>query len=519
MAAATVGVASWGCGGSSASDSNDRDDAIVIDGSPSGPDADGCAGNETACPDGCANLETDPLHCGACAEVCPAEMASCTDGTCHAPLVTTWAEYFGAAAGGSTVYGVAVDAGGNTYVTGVMAGTVTFGGSALVSAGAGDIIVASFAPDGTHRWSERFGGSADDYGQGIAVADDKVYVTGGFSGSVDFGGGAVASAGGFDGVVLVLAASTGVVASHRQFGSPDDDALIDVAVDADANVTIAGAFDLGTLVLDGAHALTGLAARNAFVASFDAGGAVRWSRVLSTAATDLSGCYALAVDPSGNVVTVGGFSGSLDAGAGTLTSAGSLDGFVASYTSTGVLRFARPYGGIFLDSLDGVDVDAVGNIVVGGSYDFQIDITPDLELATGTDGANGFWVALDADGEFRAARGLTTTEVSIIADVAFDPDGDVVVAGKIDGTPSFGPDPGQDVGSVEILVAGFSATTGASTYLRTYGGTGFDEARAVAVTPGGAVAVGGNFVGTADLGTGPLVGVAAGNGFAMMIAP
>ncbi len=69
--------------------------------------------------------------------------------------VHLWSQHFGST---SSDYGesVATDASGNVFVTGRFFGTVDFGGGALVSAGNTDIFVAKYSPTGTHLWSQRF---------------------------------------------------------------------------------------------------------------------------------------------------------------------------------------------------------------------------------------------------------------------------------------------------------------------------------------------------------------------------
>ncbi|MGI4864742.1 MAG: T9SS type A sorting domain-containing protein [Janthinobacterium lividum] len=101
---------------------------------------------------------------------------------------------------------MAIDASGNVFVTGYFAGTVTFGSTVLTSVGVAgctgcllgtdDIFVAKFVPStGTWAWAQGGGGTGVDGGEGIAVSNGNVYVTGRLynsssnAGAVVFGGG------------------------------------------------------------------------------------------------------------------------------------------------------------------------------------------------------------------------------------------------------------------------------------------------------------------------------------------
>ena len=73
------------------------------------------------------------------------------------------------AARGSSGQGVAVDALDNIVVTGDFSRTTDFGGGGLVAVGSNDVFVAKYDSDGNHIWSHRYGGSAREYGKGVAV--------------------------------------------------------------------------------------------------------------------------------------------------------------------------------------------------------------------------------------------------------------------------------------------------------------------------------------------------------------
>ena len=70
----------------------------------------------------------------------------------------------------------------------------------------GDVLLAKFAPaDGRTLWAKCYGGQMDDYAQAVTIgAGDKILATGYYTYSSDFGGGLLASPGGFDSFIVKL---------------------------------------------------------------------------------------------------------------------------------------------------------------------------------------------------------------------------------------------------------------------------------------------------------------------------
>jgi hypothetical protein len=92
-----------------------------------------------------------------------------------------------------------VDSGGNTYITGYFQTTAVFGTTTLTSAGSLDVFVAKLDANGNFLWATRAGGTNTDYVQGIAVdSGGNYYVTGSFQTTVVFGTTTLTSAGGYD---------------------------------------------------------------------------------------------------------------------------------------------------------------------------------------------------------------------------------------------------------------------------------------------------------------------------------
>jgi hypothetical protein len=98
---------------------------------------------------------------------------------------------------------VVTDAADNVYVVGGFSKTTDFGGGTMTSAGGGDIVVAKLDPMLGYGWAKQFGDKLDQGAFGIALdRGGNIVITGGVSGTVDFGLGAVDAGGAFTGSVF-----------------------------------------------------------------------------------------------------------------------------------------------------------------------------------------------------------------------------------------------------------------------------------------------------------------------------
>jgi hypothetical protein len=239
-----------------------------------------------------------------------------------------WSKRFGDV-GDDRGYAVAVDRSGNVFVTGFFSGTADFGGGNLVSAGSGDIFLAKYDANGVHQWSRRFGDSDDQVGTAIAVdGSGNVFMTGDFAGTVDFGGGNLVSA--FDSYDIFLAKynANGVHQWSHRFGGVGFSGGSAVAVDGSGNVVVTGAFENG-VYFGGNASWVSAGQSDMFVARFSGVGVHQWSRGFGDTGRDNG--RGVAVDGSGNVFVAGSSEGPADFGGGDIAGSGSFDIFVAKY--------------------------------------------------------------------------------------------------------------------------------------------------------------------------------------------
>jgi len=424
-------------------------------------------------------------------------------------VVYTWAKAFGSAAS-DHARGVAVDASGNVYIAGHADGTIDFGGSPLTGAG---LFVASFTPDGAHRWSKRISAYNSTI-NGIAVdSNGNVYVTGYFHLTIDLGGGPVTAKGGTD-VFVASLTSKGAHRWSKAFGSAVGSSLSDydygqaIAADASGNVHVtgnhAGPIDFGGGPLPG---------NGAFMASFTATGAHRWSKALD----GLGGSYGggIAADAGGNVHVVGHFSGSLDLGGGPLTSNGPADAFVASYTSTGAHRWSKALSGPGGEYGFGVATDTAGNVHVTGYFAGSLDLGSGTMTSVDTD---AFVVSYTSTGAHRWSKAFGSSGYDYGRAITVDAADNVHVTGSYQSSIDLGGGAVPGKGAEDVFIVSFGST-GTYRWGRGHGGPGNDQGLAVAIDSSGRVYVTGHFFDALELGGGPMSGSGGYDVFLLQLAP
>src|SRR5438067_966372 len=282
--------------------------------------------------------------------------------------------------GGRCRVGVGGDAGGNVVIIGTAVGTVNFGGGPITANGY-TIVVAKFSPAGGHLWSRGFGDSFSNSGNAVAVdPSGNIAVTGAFSGPADFGGGTLFSSG-VDVFLAKLSPAGGHVWS-RHFGAVlAVHAGNGVACDGSGNVLVTGSFE-NSIDL-GAGWATSFAHKDMFVAKYSPAGGYLWSRLAGGLFDDAGS--GIAVDMSGKVVVTGTFQAAVNFGAGSLTSAGRTDIFVARYAADGTPLGAQRFGGADFDAGTAVAVDGGGRPVVTGAYRLGVDFGGTPLAAAGMD--------------------------------------------------------------------------------------------------------------------------------------
>jgi hypothetical protein len=270
------------------------------------------------------------------------------------------------------------------------------------------------------------------------------------------------------------------------------------------NLYLAGQFSGQTLFNSGQGqtSLTATGSQDVFLAKYDSAGNLAWSESLPGSGTSKATAGAIVVDPAGNLVVTGSFTGSVDfdpgAGKTTLTSKGSSDIFTAEYSPTGALLWARQAGGSSSDAGVGLAVDASGNVYTTGRFTDQGYFDPGSRSVTisGAGGSDAFVWKLTASGSYVWARDVGGTGSDVGNALALDSVGNVYVAGSFKSTVDFDPGSGtQQIttnGNADAFVLKLDSA-GAFQWVKTFGGAHDDMATAVAVDAAGNIYAAGTF--------------------------
>jgi PKD repeat protein len=281
-----------------------------------------------------------------------------------------WSKSFGSF-GDDIGYSVAFDGSGNVLVGGVFVGHVDFGGTTLVSNNnSPDMFLAKYTAGGQLVWAKSWGNGGTDTIYGVAVdATGNVFMTGAFSGTIDFGGGPLTAISASSDIVLAKFSATGQHVWSKRFGNGAQAVGYSVAADPLGNVAFTGYFQ--GIVNFGGGSIASHGQLDTFVAKYSATGTHLWSFALG--GTNADEGFGIAMDAGGNVVIVGTFQGTADFGTGPLTSSGSWDIVVAKYSAAGAPLWSKNLGGTNVDLAYSVAIDAAGNSTVSGYFQSTVD--------------------------------------------------------------------------------------------------------------------------------------------------
>jgi hypothetical protein len=339
----------------------------------------------------------------------------------------------------------------------------------------------SFCQTPNFEWGKMIGNNQNLYVYDNATdASGNVYLTGEYSGTVDFDPGTgsqtqtATGAGGRDIFILKLDA-TGAFGWVKTYGGTGVDFGQRIAVDNTGNVFVGGRFQ-NSVNFTGYGGFSSNGGYDGFLLKIDATATLQWVIDLSGGGTE--GFIGLTTDSSGNVFTTGFFNtatatlGGLNATSTPLTRAGSstnYDFFVARYNTDGEIFWSNATGAGYDEVPYNIALTNDNKVVtvgtfVGTSVDFNPGAASHLLYTNSNSTSTGFIQVLNASsGAFEWARSLGSSSNDAVFGVA-TANNNIYVTGYFSGsqgdfntTGSGGGDVINRIGAVDSFVAKYTS--------------------------------------------------------------
>ena len=280
-----------------------------------------------------------------------------------------WVQTYGGSENDS-VYDLTIDSSNNIIVAGIFRGTVNFGSGNIVSSGGIDAFVLKLNSSGTFQWVQTYGGTSSEFAYSVDVdSSDNLYISGEYSNTVDFGGGAETAEAGHCDIFILKLNSSGTFQWVETLGSFGNDRALHITADSSGNSYTTGEFTSTTNFGGGNVANNG--GFDIFVLKLNSSGTFQWVQTYGGTSNDRG--QNIQLDSSNNPIIVGQFQETTDFGSGNITSSGSTDIFVLKLNSSGTFQWVQTYGDSTGDSGTGVAVDSSDNILISGYFQGTVD--------------------------------------------------------------------------------------------------------------------------------------------------
>jgi hypothetical protein len=368
-------------------------------------------------------------------------------------LALSWGHNYGSPAA-DVGASMAVDSDGNVYTVGIFSGEIDFDPNpdnevilSVDSSGA-NLFVTKHSADGALVFAIQMESESYFSHLYIAVSEDGfIYVAGGFYEEVDFDpseNSQILSSNGFSDIFVLKLNQEGQLLWVNSYGSSDIETAHSLALDADGNVFITGYFRAAIDFNPGpdSYILSPIGGRNTYVLKLNTNGEFLWVAGLLGG---ISQGFSIALDNLGNSYTVGDFINIVDFNPGkeefTLQGSGGFAAFIVKLDSMGNFVWAKDFQGSIHNEPVSVDVNADGEILIGGFVSPGTDLDPGEEelYYEHTANLNLFLIKLSENGDLVWSTPIYNQYTSRIYAVSFGPDGAMYAVGYFNGDLDFNP--------------------------------------------------------------------------------
>lgn len=401
----------------------------------------------------------------------------------------SWATQSGGADAITQGKRIAVDASGNSYVTGFFSGEANFGQFSVTSSGTFDVFVAKTDADGNYLWVKRAGGSGQEEGMSIAADEfGNCYITGYHLQDAFFGSTLLSGSGVF---ISKLDPSGNWLWAQQVVGNTAQG--IDVDIDIEGNVLVTGDFENSASF--GTTILTSHGSSDIFVAKLNPMGGWIWAVNAGGTSSDVG--FGVDSDTNGSYYVTGGCFGSAVFGAIAISGYGNQDVFIAKLSNDGVWLWVNHGGGGDFDYGFDIVTDISGNSYAIGEIrgnaqfgDYTLYNNNEGEVFIAKLNHLGEWQWVETAGGIANDRGYG---------IACDSQDCVFITGDFNGTAEIGSYTLVSNGSTDIFVSKLDSQ-GNWLWAYSVGGGQNDSGYGIAVDSTDNCYLTGYFQGTADFG-------------------
>lgn len=352
-------------------------------------------------------------------------------------------------------YDLYISENGNIYITGHFLDTAHFGISSIISKGSVDAFVAKYDSSGNLIWIKSGGGVNDDIGRAVAVdSSENVYLAGTYDNNVTFGNFTDTTNNMFD-IFITKFDATGTPLWLKTITTTADDWVSDIAV-KNGNLIIVG-HSYGNLLIEGQQFTNSGVniSPDWFLVKYTTNGNFVWAKVFGDSNADFA--ESVFAHPNGNISVLGWYQGKCVIGNDTLSSAGSVDIYLAKFDGLGNAIKAKSYGGINDDRAFDLNIDEKGNALVAGWFWGNF----------GSLTSNGMWDALfmctDSLFNIKWLKKGGGTGQDFARGACWAPNGSVYFSGNFKLNSDFGGALAQSQGNYDFFLVKYSDVTNINT--------------------------------------------------------
>lgn len=346
--------------------------------------------------------------------------------------------------------GVCLDSMSNIYITGSFSGTTTLGGQTLTSNGATDIFIAKLNANGNLVWAKSLGSVSLDYAFDIdCESGGDFFITGGFRQTMTLMPNiTITSTGGLDlftakfntnGDCLWAKTATGLASDYGN----------EIVVGDNNNICVVG--NTNGQMIFGSDTLFHADSTDLFMASYNSTGNLLWVKGIPGYGN--SSARGVDIDIFENAIVVGSFNGSISNGAVNFNSISQNlnDVFIAKYSVSGSLLWAKRYGDLGDDYARGVGTDSLGNIYLSGVFSNSVNFDGNTLFASGN--TDIFLLKLTPSGNFVWIKQFGNLGTEEGCEIEVSPDGNVFITGGFSQTITLGSSTFSSQGIRDVFVA------------------------------------------------------------------